>query len=172
MRLSPGMVSAIFAAGLALLPGSPANLAVHLEPPGCKPSPPFRLGVRAVPDGPRTCHVEVEVQPFLDARAVGIALDLPQGVACPESSALTAANVRAGERFSWRGILRLAGGQRGARILVHARVSFRSPDSPSQLEAVSALREIVLGDPPPSIPGRLVRSGGVETVEIPAVPLR
>ncbi len=172
MRLSPGMVSVALAAGLALLPASPAKLAVHLEPPGCKPSPPFRLGLRAVPDGPRTCNVEMKVEPFLDASRVEIVLDLPQGVACPESSALTASNVRAGERFSWRGILHLAGGQRGARVLVHARMSFRLPASPSEVEQVSALREIVLGDPPPSIPGRLVRSGGVETVEIPSVPLR
>ncbi len=172
MRLRPGMVPAVLAVGLALLPGSPTPLAVRLEPPGCKPSPPFRLGVRAVPDGPRTCHVEVEVVPSIDARRVEITLDLPQGVACPESSPSTATGVQVGEWFHWRGMLRLAPGEPGARVLVHARVRLRPPGSRSGVEEVSALREIVLGDPPPSIPGRLVRSAGVETVEIPSVPLR
>ena len=172
MRPVPVIVPIAIAVCLSLLPGGPGRIAVRVDPPGCKPSPPFGLAVRSIPIGARAARIEMEVEPRFDARRIEVEVDAPDGVSLAAADPRSASDVRAGDRFVWRGTLLLRPGEAGGRVLVHARMRFVPPGRPGGSEQVSALREVVLGNPPPAVPGRIVRAGGVETVDVPAVPMR
>ncbi|HET6205147.1 MAG TPA: hypothetical protein VFI25_20325 [Planctomycetota bacterium] len=172
MRAVPVFVAGAILGGLALRPSAPRSLAVRIDPPGCKPSPPFAFEVRAAPAGPRAVRLEAAVVPFLDAEEVEVSLDAPAVVSIAGASPPRATGVEAGEPFRWRATLHLDPREAGARVLVHARMRFHPPGRAAEIEGASALREVVLGDPPAAVPGPVVWVGGVETVDVPAVPVR
>jgi hypothetical protein len=166
-------------APLALLIGAvatryPSGEAIHVrvEPRGCKPAPPLDLEVAAVPAGRRTARITVTATPRFDAETIAISIAPVPGVSIASADPAASGPLGAGKAFRWEATAVLDAASPGARLLVDARMRFTAPGHEGSLENAGALRGVDLGDPPPEIPGRVVRTGDEFTVEIPAVVVR
>jgi len=115
-------------------------------------------------------RIEAKVCPLFDAERIEV--DAATAAGAVVGPPARAGGVHAGETCEWRGLVHLAPGEAGARVLVRARATFAPPGRATDRESVAAFREVVVGDPPPVTPGRLLRAGDVETVEVPAVRVR